>query len=92
MAEQITHQLCSSFHRNALVQDAASSEPAQVFAYGIGAVFCPPQHRKNGYARHMMRLLHYVLASPRSLPSLPSEWGAPPVPSPGVGNACFSAL
>ena len=39
-----------------------------------------------------MRLLHYVLASPGSLPPFPSEWGAPPIPPPGAGNACFSAL
>ncbi|KAF8524162.1 hypothetical protein JB92DRAFT_2806591 [Gautieria morchelliformis] len=83
---------CETFRRHALAQDPASREPVETFAYGIAAVFCPPQHRRNGYPRHMLRLLHYVLASPGSLPPFPLEWGLPPVPPPGVQNACFSVL
>lgn len=61
----------------------------EVTAYGIASVFTPARNRKKGYARHMMRLLHWVLA-PRSAlqgpPSsssstaltFPAEWGTPP--------------
>lgn len=81
-----------SFRRQALVNEPASLEPRQTFAYGVASVFCPHWHRKQGYTKHMMRLLHYVLASPGLLPPFPPEWGAPPAPPPGTGNACFSAL
>ena len=31
-----------------------------------------------GYAVHMLRLLHYILASPTHLPPFPVQWGKPP--------------
>ncbi|KAF8579921.1 hypothetical protein K439DRAFT_1648335 [Ramaria rubella] len=85
---------CETFRRHAFVHNSSSHEPGsqQTFAYGIAAVFCPLQHRNKGYARYMMRLLHYVLAIPGSLPSFPLEWGSPPIPPPGAGNAYFSCL
>lgn len=32
----------------------------------------------NGYARHLLKLLHYVIGSPDALPPFPSAWGQPP--------------
>lgn len=56
-------------------------------------MFTPPEKRGRGYARHMMRLLHWVLAPEASLPMVfPGEWGAPPPRVRGAGNAAFSAL
>jgi len=31
-----------------------------------------------GFATHMLRLLHYILADPNLIPPFPSQWGAPP--------------
>lgn len=61
--------------------------------YGIASVFTPPQKRGKGFARHMMKLLHWVLASPSSLPQqFPAEWGAPPQRPPFVEPGCCSVL
>jgi hypothetical protein len=57
--------------------------------YGIASVFTPATNRSKGYARYMMRLLHWVMAPHSTLPSFPEAWGAPPK---SVGNARFSAL
>ncbi|TDL23742.1 hypothetical protein BD410DRAFT_148445 [Rickenella mellea] len=83
-----------SYRRKALVRKAGSLSPDESICYSITSVFTPPANRRKGYARHMMRLLHWVLA-PRdisSLPSFPSSWGLPPPEVPGFGNASFSAL
>ncbi|KAI1798122.1 hypothetical protein LXA43DRAFT_9929 [Ganoderma leucocontextum] len=92
---------CETFRRTALVarREAGSttSEVQDVTAYGVASVFTPSKNRKKGYARHMMRLLHWVLA-PRSAlpPTFPKEWGAPPdeklIQFAGVANAQFSVL
>jgi LYC1 GNAT-like C-terminal domain len=70
--------------------------PSGAISYGIASVFTPSAFRRNGYAAHMMRLLHRVLASASSLPPFPVEiWGQPPPPiPPGVkaGDALFSVL
>lgn len=76
---------------------ASPSDPEgtkQVTGYGIASVFTPPEKRKKGYAQHMMRLLHWVLAPRSALPPFPEAWGAPPdVPAElGVQNAQFSVL
>lgn len=63
-----------------------SSPPEKVIAYGIASVFCPPENRNKGYASHMMRLLHHILAPAESLPPFPKEWGTPPPSYPGVGK------
>lgn len=65
----------------------------EVTAYGIASVFTPLEKRRCGYAQHMMRLLHWVLA-PRSTLSadFPDAWGAPPAAPDGFGNAQFSVL
>jgi hypothetical protein len=92
LAPEHRSQHISSFRRKVQVLGPSANEPEETFAYGIAAVFCPPQNRKGGYGRHMMRLLHRVLASPDSLPPFPPEWGEPPVPPSGAGNARFSVL
>lgn len=49
-------------------------------AYGIASVYTPERHREKGYAKHLMRLLHFVLGNPSLLPPFPSEiWGPPPI-------------
>ena len=60
--------------------------------YGIASVFTPPGNRRKGFARHMMGLLHWVLAPHASLPSFPPNWGKPPPEVVGLNNAAFSAL
>jgi len=63
-----------------------------VISYGVASVFTPPSNRGKGYASHMMRLLHWVLAPRSTLPSsFPEQWGLPPDPA-GMGDARFSIL
>ncbi|KAI0711175.1 hypothetical protein C8T65DRAFT_829492 [Cerioporus squamosus] len=83
---------CETFRRAALVArprpsatsghgDVSESETQveEVTAYAITSVFTSPKHRKKGYGRHMLRLLHWVLAPRSALPStFPPEWGTPP--------------
>ncbi|TFK39356.1 hypothetical protein BDQ12DRAFT_698070 [Crucibulum laeve] len=97
---QTTNFLCSceTFRRVGLAVRAsldAKSEPPveEVTCYGIASVFTPPSNRKRGYARHMMQLLHWVLA-PESFSSekFPEEWGAPPENVENAGKAAFSVL
>lgn len=71
--------------REALLSDGTAT------AYGLAAVFTPPAHRRKGYARHMLQLLHYVLALPDTMPLFPAEWGSPPATQ-GFGDARFSFL
>jgi len=68
-----------------------ATEPQEVATYGIASVYCQPQHRGKAYPRHLLSLLHYVLAPEGSLPPFPAEWGAPPQ-IPGYGDAAFSVL
>ncbi|KAG8759863.1 hypothetical protein FRC14_004824 [Serendipita sp. 396] len=53
-------------------------------------------NRGKGYAKHMMRLLHYVLADPtlsQIFPPFPiDQWGAPPVIPQGLGRGIVSVL
>jgi hypothetical protein len=63
------------------------------YGYGIASVFTPPENRGNGYAGHMMRLLHWVLAPSQCLPKpFPSEWGLPPPRVADAGDARVSVL
>ena len=67
--------------------------PIDIFGYGVASVYTPVAHRGKGYARHMMRLLHWVLAPESSLPRVfPAEWGDPPPRVSAVGDASFSVL
>ncbi len=53
----------------------------------------PESNRGRGYAQHMMRLLHWVLA-PVSLmpPEFPTKWGTPPERVNNFGKGAFSVL
>ncbi|KAJ3571145.1 hypothetical protein NP233_g3947 [Leucocoprinus birnbaumii] len=64
------------------------------YGYGIASVFTPSQNRGKGYAKHMMRLLHWVLAPEDYLSThtFPGEWGIRPVRVPNAGDASVSAL
>lgn len=84
-----------SYRRAAAIASPSDPEGTkQVIGYGIASVFTPPEKRRKGYAQHMMRLLHWVLAPRHALPPFPEAWGAPPEVPPefGVQNAQFSVL
>ncbi|CCM04741.1 uncharacterized protein FIBRA_06930 [Fibroporia radiculosa] len=82
---------CDTFRRTAVVaRPGADPKAKEIIAYGIASVFTPPEKRRNGYARHMMRLLHWVLAPWSTLPPFPKAWGAPPAVA--HGNAQLSIL
>lgn len=66
------------------------AEPTERVTYGIASVFCQPQHRGKAYPRHLLSLLHYVLAPRDSLPPFPAAWGQPPAEN--YGDATFSVL
>ncbi|GLB41951.1 putative expressed protein [Lyophyllum shimeji] len=93
---------CETFRREGLVwrrppppPDGEDSVPMpeRVTCYGIASVFTPPSLRGNGYAAHMMRLLHWVLAETSWLPKVFSEeWGTPPARVAHAGDGWFSAL
>ncbi|OSD08107.1 hypothetical protein PYCCODRAFT_386283 [Trametes coccinea BRFM310] len=92
---------CETFRRTAVVAKRAKEvdarEVREVTAYGVASVYTPPAKRGKGYARHMMRLVHWVLAPRSALPAeFPAEWGAPPdidvLRVLGVANAQFSVL
>lgn len=65
-----------------------------ILGYGVASVYTPVANRGKGYARHMMRLLHWVLAPESSLPKVlfPAEWGDPPPRVSAVGDASFAVL
>ncbi|KIM44889.1 hypothetical protein M413DRAFT_442857 [Hebeloma cylindrosporum] len=82
---------CETFRRDGLVLKNARPEPAN--CYGVASVFTPPKHRRRGYAKHMMSLLHWVIAPEESLPTeFPTEWGNRPQRVPGVTPGAFSVL
>ncbi|KAF5383843.1 hypothetical protein D9615_003652 [Tricholomella constricta] len=91
---------CETFRREGLLLQQPSSDngkdritPQKVTCYGIASVFTPASFRGNGYARHMMRLLHWVIADASRLPrAFPEEWGAPPVNVACAGDGLFSVL
>jgi GNAT superfamily N-acetyltransferase len=63
--------------------------------YGIASVFVAPEFRGKGYGKHMMRLLHWVLAREEYLETQrfpEEEWGAPPGRVGGAGEGWLSAL
>lgn len=82
---------CETYEREVVV-----SGKGTMLGYGVASVITPPRHRGKGYARHMMRLLHYILADRRlssTFPPFPlSEWGAPPAVPAGFGRGIASAL
>lgn len=66
------------------------SEPTMAVGYAIASVYVQAHLRRNGYAAHMMRLVHHVVASPLGLPRFPEAWGAPPLEY--FGDAILSCL
>ncbi|KAJ7077205.1 hypothetical protein C8R43DRAFT_1092947 [Mycena crocata] len=86
---------CRTYRRISLVRDSSKgSEPESVTCYGVATVYTSPLHRGNGFAQHMMRLLHWVIADEKLLPPtrFPTQWGAPPPRVQGAGDGHFSAL
>ncbi|KAF4610659.1 hypothetical protein D9613_006788 [Agrocybe pediades] len=92
---------CETFKREAWVVHQTSGKGQPCTGYGIASVFTPVRNRGKGYAKHMMRLLHWVLAKREYLDQLewPSEeWGEKPIVSRTEqegshgGDALFSAL
>ncbi|KAK0467250.1 uncharacterized protein EV420DRAFT_1300541 [Desarmillaria tabescens] len=89
---------CETFRRRGLVLRRNSVQLdndalGEVVCYAIASVFTPERFRRQGYAKHMMRLLHWVLASPSSLPStFPAAWGLPPEKPSWLAHGHFSAL
>ena len=70
----------SRFKREGLAIKSRLTSAEIVTGYGIASVFTPSHNRKKGYAAHMMRLLHWVLAPRSALPdTFPVElWGEMP--------------
>lgn len=88
---------CETFKRSGLVAypSSTTSEPNsvhEVTCYAIASVFTPPSKRGRGYASHMMRLLHWVIASRANLPKFPEAWGAPPEQVTEASEGLFSCL
>ncbi|KAF8159770.1 hypothetical protein B0H34DRAFT_417317 [Crassisporium funariophilum] len=88
---------CETYRRDGLAVRKSSSDqgdlPEVVPCYAVASVYTPPTNRGKGYARHMMRLLHWVLAPETSLPKeFPAEWGLPPPRVSSAGDAVFSVL
>ncbi|KAJ7171780.1 hypothetical protein C8R43DRAFT_25153 [Mycena crocata] len=83
---------CETFKRTGLVVDKMIVET--VPSYAVASVFTPLENRGRGFARHMMRLLHWVIADKALLPAseFPSVWGAPPQRVDGTRDGHFSAL
>ncbi|KAL1746774.1 hypothetical protein HDZ31DRAFT_61839 [Schizophyllum fasciatum] len=80
---------CQSYRRDGRYFDG---ELRSVACYNVGFVFTPEEKRQKGYAKHMLRLLHWVLADERFLKDFPEKWGAPPKRVPSAGRGYFSAL
>ncbi|KAI0341447.1 hypothetical protein BDW22DRAFT_304564 [Trametopsis cervina] len=81
---------CETFRRKGVMSKPGDTHTRQVICYGVASVFTPASKRGHGYASHMMRLLHWVLAPHFALPDFPAEWGSPP-PN-GPHDAQFSVL
>ena len=81
----------SYLRKGCVVQASGSGSPeaVEVPCYSIASVFTPATKRGKGYAKHMMRLLHWIIAPHSSLPPFPEKWGMPPS---STGNAKFSVL
>lgn len=85
---------CFRYRRHAFLKKKGSEQVERVVTYGVQSVVTPVHHHRalfcaqrvryctdqlgKGYARHLLKLLHYVIASPDALPPFPSAWGAPP--------------
>ena len=78
-ARSLDHSPISPLPRRYRREAVVASHPSPVVAYAIASVFTPERHRRKGYASHLMRLLHFILADPSLLPPFPvASWGEPP--------------
>ncbi|KAJ6569531.1 hypothetical protein B0H19DRAFT_1209444 [Mycena capillaripes] len=86
---------CETLKRTGLIVDPTKNKAAEtVTCYAVASVFTPPENRGNGFARHMMRLVNWVVADESLLPpaEFPAAWGAPPPKIEGTRDGHFSAL
>jgi hypothetical protein len=68
---------CETFRRQAIIKtDGSMAE--ETTSYGIASVYTPATHRGKGYARHILQLVHYLIAPNSLLPAFPDAWGAEP--------------
>lgn len=72
------YSACETHRRQAFMRRQKSAVVEHVTTYGVAAVVTPPEQQRKGYATHMLRLLHYVIAVRAYLPPFPPAWGAPP--------------
>ncbi|WVW82480.1 hypothetical protein I302_104491 [Kwoniella bestiolae CBS 10118] len=99
------YSLLETHRKKGFVKPKNGGQVENGYWYNITAVVTPIRHRGNGYATHLLRLLHYVLLSPSSPGNPPShippfprhEWGTPPpaVPSDlieAIPSPCASVL
>lgn len=80
---------CETFQRQSWIRKG-DSKAESATSYGIASVYTPSNHRGKGYARQLLQLIHYLIASPDLLPPFPEAWG--PKPDVGPKNAAFSVL
>ncbi|TRM65148.1 hypothetical protein BD626DRAFT_567085 [Schizophyllum amplum] len=66
---------CETYRRKGRYYDG---EMKTVTCYGIASVFTPDRNRRKGYAKHMMHLLHWVLADEQFLKDFPGVGSPPP--------------
>ncbi|KAF9449934.1 hypothetical protein P691DRAFT_702200, partial [Macrolepiota fuliginosa MF-IS2] len=87
---------CETFKRKiVLCRPSQSGVLEEGYGYGIGTVFTAPHHRGKGYGKHMMRLLHWVLARDEYIATQvfpETEWGQRPTRVEGAGEGWVSAL
>ncbi|EIW68609.1 hypothetical protein TREMEDRAFT_31623 [Tremella mesenterica DSM 1558] len=73
---------CETHRTRGFLKQKGGNKVENAWYYGMTCVVTPAQHQRKGYATHLLRLMHYILASPLHLPTFPSEWGSPPSPIP----------
>ncbi|TFK27103.1 hypothetical protein FA15DRAFT_653936 [Coprinopsis marcescibilis] len=84
---------CETFRREVIIVQPKSSKIERGVGYGIASVYTQPENRGKGHAKHMMRLLHWVLAKAESLPlDFPQEWGLPPARPEAFSDSSVSVL
>jgi hypothetical protein len=68
------------------------NEPIEVSNIAISCVYVNPVYAGYHYARHLLQLMHYILAPKEDLPEFPTGvWGeAPKIPGGWKGDAAFS--
>ncbi|KAI9637278.1 uncharacterized protein MKK02DRAFT_23838 [Dioszegia hungarica] len=70
---------CETFRRKAFQRENGSNEVRDTFSYAVASVVTPEPLQRQGYASHLLSLLHYLLGDPVSLPPFPTHrWGPPP--------------